>query len=168
MSNQIEQVRKEILLVEDSPGDVRLMQEAFRQAGTSVHLNVAMDGVEAMEFLRREGTYVDAPRPDFIVLDLNLPKMDGREVLAHIKGDDGLKTIPTIILTTSGADTDILESYKLEATCYFCKPVEVDEFDRLVKSLTEFWVLSSTSSSSPAIINDAKQGTAASLEHRLK
>jgi two-component system, chemotaxis family, response regulator Rcp1 len=149
MSNQTENARKEVLLVEDSPGDVRLMQEAFRQASTLVHLNVAMDGVEAMEFLRREGAYVHAPRPDFIVLDLNLPKMDGREILAHIKGDDSLKTIPTIILTTSGADLDILVSYKLEATCYFCKPVEVDEFDRLVKSLTESWVLSSSSSLQP-------------------
>jgi two-component system, chemotaxis family, response regulator Rcp1 len=144
MGSETENVRKEILLVEDSPGDVRLMQEAFRQKNASVHLSVVMDGVEAMEFLRREGAHVDAPRPDFIVLDLNLPKMDGREVLAQIKRDDRLKTIPTIVLTTSEADIDIRESYKLKATCYFCKPVEVDEFDRLVQSLIDFWPIPSS------------------------
>ena len=94
----------QVLLVEDSPGDVRLTQEAFRDANQSIHLHVAADGVEAMAFLRREGVHVDAPRPDLILLDLNLPKMDGREVLAHIKEDDNLKTIPTVILTTSDAE----------------------------------------------------------------
>src|ERR1700687_4806929 len=105
----------EVLLVEDSPGDVRLTQEAFRDANRSVHLHVASDGVEAMAFLRREGANVHAPRPDIILLDLNLPRMDGREVLSHIKEDDSLKTIPTIILTTSEADADILKRYKLQA-----------------------------------------------------
>ena len=99
----------EVLLVEDSPGDVRLTQEAFRDANRSIHLHVASDGVEAMAFLRREGAHVDAPRPDLILLDLNLPKMDGREVLAHIKEDDSLKTIPTVILTTSEAEADIVQ-----------------------------------------------------------
>jgi chemotaxis family two-component system response regulator Rcp1 len=103
----------EVLLVEDSPGDVRLTQEAFRDANKSVHLHVASDGVEAMAFLRHEGAHVHAPRPDLILLDLNLPKMDGREVLAKIKKDDGLKTIPTIILTTSEAEADIVKSYQL-------------------------------------------------------
>ena len=99
----------QVLLVEDSPGDVRLTQEAFREANPSIHLHVANDGVEAMAFLRHEGANVNAPRPDLILLDLNLPKMDGREVLAHIKEDDSLKTIPTVILTTSEAEADIAE-----------------------------------------------------------
>ena len=99
----------QVLLVEDSPGDVRLTQEAFRDANRSIHLHVAGDGVEAMAFLRREGAYRDAPRPDLILLDLNLPKMDGRQVLAHIKEDGNLKTIPTVILTTSDAEVDIVK-----------------------------------------------------------
>src|SRR5712675_1534570 len=101
----------QVLLVEDSPGDVRLTREAFRDANTAIHLHVASDGVEAMAFLRREGAHVHAPRPDLILLDLNLPKMDGRQVLAHIKEDDSLKTIPTVILTTSEAEADITTSY---------------------------------------------------------
>jgi two-component system, chemotaxis family, response regulator Rcp1 len=107
-----------VLLVEDSPGDVRLTQEAFREADRSINLRIATDGVEAMAFLRRERDYADAPRPDFILVDLNLPKMDGRKVLAHIKEDDDLKTIPTVILTTSDAEADILTSYQLQANCY--------------------------------------------------
>src|SRR5471030_2156595 len=122
-----------VLLVEDSPGDVRLTQEAFRDADASIKLHVAADGVEAMAFLRHEGSHVTAPRPDFILLDLNLPKMDGREVLAHIKQDDDLKTIPTVILTTSDAEADIANSYQLQANCYLTKPVQLDEFERLVK-----------------------------------
>src|ERR1700681_1039034 len=101
-----------VLLVEDSPGDVRLTQEAFREANISIRLHVASDGVEAMAFLRKEGIHIQAPRPDFILLDLNLPKMDGREVLAHIKADANLKTIPTVILTTSHAEEDIVSSYQ--------------------------------------------------------
>jgi two-component system, chemotaxis family, response regulator Rcp1 len=139
-SSTVEIGTREILLVEDSPGDIRLMQEAFRQTNTSLHLNVVMDGVEAMGFLRREGVYTNAPRPDFILLDLNLPRMDGREVLAHIKGDESLKTIPTVILTTSESETDIVKSYQLQANCYLCKPVQLDEFDSLVKSVTDFWL----------------------------
>jgi len=118
----------QVLLVEDSPGDVRLTQEAFRDANRSIHLHVAGDGVEAMAFLRREGAYRDAPRPDLILLDLNLPKMDGRQVLAHIKEDGNLKTIPTVILTTSDAEVDIVKSYQLQANCYLTKPVQLDAF----------------------------------------
>jgi two-component system, chemotaxis family, response regulator Rcp1 len=129
-----------VLLVEDSPGDVRLTQEAFRDAGKSIDLRVAVDGVEAMAFLKHKGVHADAPRPDFILLDLNLPKMDGREVLAHIKEDDDLKTIPTVILTTSDAEADILTSYQLQANCYLIKPVEFDAFESLVKSISDFWL----------------------------
>ena len=130
----------EVLLVEDSPGDVRLTQEVFRQARSSVNLHVATDGVEAMTFLRQEGPHATAPRPDIILLDLNLPRMDGREVLAQIKQDDSLKLIPTIILTTSEAEADVLKSYKLQANCYLSKPVELDAFERVVKSIDEFWL----------------------------
>jgi chemotaxis family two-component system response regulator Rcp1 len=129
-----------VLLVEDSPGDVRLTQEAFRDADSSIDLRVTTDGVEAMAFLRRERNYASAPRPDFILLDLNLPKMDGREVLAHIKEDDDLKTIPTVILTTSDAQADILTSYQLQANCYLSKPVQLEEFEGLVKSINDFWL----------------------------
>ena len=129
-----------VLLVEDSPGDVRLTQEAFRDADPAVHLHIATDGVEAMEFLRRTGTQANAPRPDLILLDLNLPRMDGREVLAHIKEDDLLKTIPTIILTTSEAEADIVKSYQLQANCYLNKPVQLDAFENLVKSINDFWL----------------------------
>jgi chemotaxis family two-component system response regulator Rcp1 len=129
-----------VLLVEDSPGDVRLTQEAFRDADPTIDLRVAVDGAEAMAFLLRKGIYADAPRPEFILLDLNLPKMDGREVLAHIKEDDNLKTIPTVILTTSDAEADILTSYKLQANCYLSKPVQLEEFESLVKSINDFWL----------------------------
>ena len=127
-----------VLLVEDSPGDIRLTQEAFRDADPSIDLRVAADGVEAMAFLRRQGVHAVAPRPDFILLDLNLPKMDGREVLAHIKEDDDLKTIPTVILTTSDAEADIMTSYQLQANCYVSKPVQLEEFESLVKSINDF------------------------------
>ena len=130
----------EVLLVEDSPGDVRLTQEAFRDANMLIHLHVAADGVEAMSFLRREGSHGDAPRPDLILLDLNLPRMDGREVLAHIKADDGLRTIPTVILTTSEAEADIVHSYELQANCYLSKPVQLEAFEALVKSINDFWL----------------------------
>jgi CheY-like chemotaxis protein len=130
----------DVLLVEDSPGDVRLTQEAFRDVDPSTHLHVVSDGVEAIAFLRQEGVYVHAPRPDLILLDLNLPKMDGREVLAEIKGDDGLSTIPTVVLTTSDADMDVLKSYQLRANAYLTKPVQFDAFQSLVKSIHEFWL----------------------------
>ena len=130
----------EVLLVEDSPGDVRLTREALRDANPAIHLNVATDGIEAMAFLRREGPHAQAVRPDLILLDLNLPKMDGREVLAHIKEDLSLKTIPTVILTTSDAEADILESYQLQANCYLTKPVQLEAFENLVKSINDFWL----------------------------
>jgi CheY-like chemotaxis protein len=130
----------EVLLVEDSPGDVRLTQEAFREANFGIRMHVAADGVEAMAFLLREGTHADAPRPDLILLDLNLPKMDGREVLAHIKADQSLKSIPTVILTTSKAQADITKSYELQANCYLSKPVELDAFESLVASINDFWL----------------------------
>lgn len=131
----------EVLLVEDSPGDVRLTREAFRDAQVSIRLHVASDGEEAMAFLRREGhDNAHAPRPDLILLDLNLPKMDGREVLIQIKEDPDLKTIPTVILTTSDAEVDILKSYELQANAYLSKPVQLDAFDSLVKSIGDFWV----------------------------
>jgi two-component system, chemotaxis family, response regulator Rcp1 len=130
----------QVLLVEDSPGDVRLTQEAFRDADPSIQLHVANDGVEAMDFLRRAGRHAQAPRPDLILLDLNLPKMDGREVLAHIKEDDLLKSIPTVILTTSDAEADIVKSYQLRANCYLTKPVQLDAFEALVKSINDFWL----------------------------
>jgi two-component system, chemotaxis family, response regulator Rcp1 len=130
----------EVLLVEDSPGDVRLTQEAFRDSGKPVRLHLAADGVEAMAFLRNEGAYADAPRPDLILLDLNLPKMDGREVLKEIKKDRNLATIPTIILTTSDDEADVLISYQLQANCYLRKPAHWDAFDKLVRSINAFWL----------------------------
>jgi len=130
----------QVLLVEDSPGDVRLTREAFREANRAIKLHVASDGVEAMAFLRREGVYADAPRPDFILLDLNLPRMDGREVLEQIKGDESLKTIPTVILTTSDAEADIVKSYELRANCYLSKPVRLEAFETLVRSINDFWL----------------------------
>jgi CheY-like chemotaxis protein len=130
----------EILLVEDNPGDVRLTQEALREGKARNNLSVAADGVEALAFLRREGPYADAPRPDLVLLDLNLPKKDGREVLAEIKADDDLRTIPVVILTTSKADEDIVRSYNLHANCYVTKPVDLDQFITVVKSIEDFWL----------------------------
>ena len=131
---------KNVLLVEDSPGDVRLMREAFRDANVSSELHVASDGVEAMAFLRHEGNHVRSPRPDLILLDLNLPKMDGREVLAHIKGDYNLKSIPTVVLTMSDSEADMVKSYELQANVYLTKPMQLDAFQGLVKSVAEFWL----------------------------
>ena len=130
----------DVLLVEDSPCDVRLTQEAFRDSNRSHRLYVVSDGVEAMAFLKREGMNAQAPRPDLILLDLNLPKMDGRQVLAHVKADDSLRTIPTVILTTSDAEADIVKSYELQANCFLSKPVRLEEFERLVKSIHDFWL----------------------------
>jgi two-component system, chemotaxis family, response regulator Rcp1 len=130
----------EVLLVEDSPGDVRLTQEAFHEANKDVQLHVAYDGVEAMAFLRKQGKYAGAPRPDLVLLDLNLPKMDGREVLLHIKEDQSLKAIPTVILTTSEAEADVAISYRRQANCYLSKPVQLEEFEDLVKSINDFWL----------------------------
>jgi chemotaxis family two-component system response regulator Rcp1 len=130
----------EVLLVEDSAGDVRLTQEAFRESSKPVRLHLAADGIEAMAFLRHEGIYANAPRPDLILLDLNLPRMDGREVLALIKKDQSLKIIPTIILTTSDDEADVVISYQLQANCYLRKPAHWDAFDSLVRSINAFWL----------------------------
>jgi chemotaxis family two-component system response regulator Rcp1 len=130
----------EVLLVDDSPGDVRLTREALRDTNPSVNLRVATDGVEALAYLRREAPHEAALRPDLILLDLNLPKMDGREVLARIKEDVSLKTIPTVILTTSEAPSDILTMYELQANSYLSKPVQLDAFDSLVRSVNDFWL----------------------------
>jgi chemotaxis family two-component system response regulator Rcp1 len=140
MRGQRDVTPAQVLLVDDSPGDIRLTREAFRDADSSLVLSVATDGVEAMAFLRREGAYVAAPRPDFILLDLNLPRMDGREVLEQIKTDDGLRTIPTVILTTSDSEADILRSYELNANAYLRKPVTLEAFESLVRSINEFWL----------------------------
>jgi CheY-like chemotaxis protein len=130
----------EILLVEDSPGDVRLTQEALREGKVRNHLHVAEDGVEALAFLRREGKYVDAVRPDLILLDLNLPKKDGREVLAEIKEDPDLKCIPVVVLTTSKDEADIARTYALHANCYITKPVDLDQFLQVVQTIEDFWL----------------------------
>jgi len=130
----------EVLLVEDSLGDVRLTQEAFRDVSATVRLHVVSDGTEAMAYLRREGSHVAASRPDLILLDLNLPRMDGHAVLAHIKEDEALKTIPTVILTTAEAQADVLVSYRLQANCYLSKPLQFEVFERVVRSINEFWL----------------------------
>lgn len=130
----------QIMLVEDEPADARLTEEALREGKIHSELHVLPDGVEAMLFLRREGEYADAPRPDLILLDLNLPKKDGREVLAEIKQDPTLKRIPVVILTTSRADEDILRSYELHANCFVTKPVDLDQFMHVVQSIEDFWL----------------------------
>jgi chemotaxis family two-component system response regulator Rcp1 len=130
----------EVLLVEDSLGDVRLTREAFKTAKVLVNMHVASDGTEAMAFLRREQGHADAPRPDLILLDLNLPKKDGREVLEEIKQSPTLKSIPVVILTTSASDADILKSHMLHANCYITKPVDLKGFLNVVKSIDNFWL----------------------------
>ncbi len=130
----------EILLVEDNPGDVRLTQEALKEGKVRNHLSVAGDGVEAMAFLRREGSYATAPRPDIVLLDLNLPKKDGRQVLAEVKADPDLRRIPVVILTTSKAEEDILKTYDLHANCFITKPVEFEQFIKVVQSIEGFWL----------------------------
>jgi CheY-like chemotaxis protein len=130
----------EILLVEDNPGDVRLTTEALREARPLNQLHVAIDGVEALAFLRREGRHTAAPRPDLILLDLNLPKKSGREVLAEIKADTRLRHIPVVILTTSQAEQDIRESYRLQANAYVTKPVDLEQFFKVVQAIEEFWL----------------------------
>jgi CheY-like chemotaxis protein len=131
----------EILLVEDSPGDVRLTREALTANKIRNTLHVVADGVQALAFLRKQGKHANAPRPNLILLDLNLPKKDGREVLAEIKGDPDLRRIPVVVLTTSGAEEDILKAYNLNANCYVTKPVNLDSFIQVVKSIESFWVM---------------------------
>lgn len=130
----------EFLLVEDNPGDVRLTQEALSESKLRNHLSVVGDGVEALAFLRREGKYADAPRPDIILLDLNLPKKSGREVLAEIKADPVLRRIPVVIITSSEAEQDVLASYDLHVNCYISKPVDLDQFIKVVRSIETFWI----------------------------
>ncbi len=130
----------EILLVEDNPADVRLTQEALKEGKVRNNLHVARDGIEAIEYLRRLGKWAGSPRPDLILLDLNLPRKDGREVLFEIKNDPELKAIPVVVLTTSSAEQDIFKSYKLHANCYITKPVDLEQFVQVVKSIDDFWL----------------------------
>jgi CheY-like chemotaxis protein len=130
----------DILLVEDNPGDARLVQEAMRRAKIINMVHVVEDGVDAMDFLRRQGRFAEVPRPDLVLLDLNLPKKDGREVLAEIKADPDLKRIPVVVLTTSDDEEDVLRAYNLHANCYITKPVNFEKFMQVVKQLDEFWV----------------------------
>ena len=130
----------QILLVEDSPGDIRLTREVLRDARIANHLHIVSDGEQAMAFLRREGEYADMQRPDLILLDLNLPRKDGREVLAELKEDPELHLIPVIVLTTSSAEQDVLRSYDLKAACYITKPIDLDEFIAVVRSIETFWL----------------------------
>ena len=130
----------DFLLVEDNPGDVRLTQEALKNHKVQNNLHVVTDGEEAMNFLRRQGKHKNAPRPDIILLDLNLPRKDGREVLAEIKSDPDLKTIPVVIITSSEAEQDIVKSYNLNANCYVTKPVDLNQFIKVVQSINDFWL----------------------------
>ena len=129
-----------VLLVEDNPGDVRLTQEAFKVQGSDIDLKVAVDGMEALKFLKKEDEYVNEETPDLILLDLNLPKKDGREVLTVIKSDEHLRRIPVVILTTSNAEQDILKSYNLHVNCYINKPVDFDTFADIIQKIDEFWL----------------------------
>ena len=139
-SNEVNSRSIEILLVEDNPGDARLTIEAMREAKMSNRIHVVEDGVEAMQFLRREGRFGDAPRPDLILLDLNLPKKDGRAVLAEVKADPALRRIPVVVLTTSRAEEDVLRAYDLHANCYVTKPVDLAQFIKIVAQIEEFWI----------------------------
>jgi two-component system, chemotaxis family, response regulator Rcp1 len=132
---------REILLVEDNAGDVRLTQEAFTAIDSAINMHVARDGVEAMEFLRREGSYAAAPRPDLILLDLNLPRMTGREVLSRVKRDEDLRSIPVIILSASDSEFDVAETHALQVNCYLTKPVLLEDFERIVRSIDDFWLV---------------------------
>ncbi len=140
MTNNVGLTPVEILLVEDNPADVRLTREALKEGKVRNNLSVVVDGEAALAFLRREGQYAGAPHPDLILLDLNLPRKDGREVLAEIKEDPTLKRIPVVVLTTSTAEKDILQTYNLHANCYVTKPVQLDEFLSVVKSIDDFWL----------------------------
>ena len=139
MTEHINEKLIDILLVEDNPGDVRLTREALKEGKVLNNLHVAEDGVEALEFLRKEGRFSAADRPDIIFLDLNLPRKDGREVLAEVKSDPELRSIPVVILTTSKAEEDVVRTYDLHANCYITKPVDLDQFITVVQSVEEFW-----------------------------
>lgn len=130
----------DILLVEDNPGDARLAMEALKESKLNNNLFRVEDGVEAMAFLRREGKYSEKPRPDLVLLDLNLPRKDGREVLSEIKNDERLKRIPVVILTVSSDEEDILRTYNYHANCYITKPIDLDQFMRVVRSIEDFWL----------------------------
>ena len=129
----------EVLLIEDNPGDAQLTRIALEDSKMSVNLNVVEDGVEAIAFLQKQGQYTNAPHPDLVLLDLNLPRKDGRQVLSEMKADDALKRIPIVVLTTSGAEEDILNAYELNANCYITKPVDFDQFVKIVQSIENFW-----------------------------
>lgn len=131
----------EILLVEDNPADVDLTRETMELCKIVNNLNVVHDGVEALQFLRRQAPYTDAPRPDLVLLDLNLPRKDGREVLREVKSDPQLKTIPVVVLTSSEAERDIVKTYSLGANCYITKPVDLDQFSRVVEAIENFWFM---------------------------
>jgi len=130
----------DVLLVEDNPGDVRLTKEALKDAKLKIHMHVVGDGMEAMAFLRKQGKYTASPRPDLVLLDLNLPKKDGRQVLAEIKEDPDLRRIPVVIITSSKAEEDVLKSYNLHANCYVTKPLDLDQFITVVQSIEQFWL----------------------------
>ena len=130
----------DVLLVDDSPGDVRLTSEAIKEAHIRINLHVAWDGTEALSFLRRSGKHATCPRPDLVLLDLNLPRKSGREVLQEIKSDPGLQSLPVVVLTTSSSEEDIRNSYQLQANCYICKPIDLDGFLKVVKSIDNFWL----------------------------
>lgn len=129
----------EILLIEDNPGDVRLTKEALKECKIANKLHVALDGIEAINFLSKKGKFNNSPRPDVILLDLNLPKKDGREVLAEIKQDKDLRRIPVVVLTTSKSEEDIIKTYNLHANCYISKPIGMEQFIKVVKSIGDFW-----------------------------
>jgi chemotaxis family two-component system response regulator Rcp1 len=141
MPNVVDRKPIQILLVEDNPGDIRLAVEALRYMKVRNHLHVVQDGVEAMSFLRREGQYVGIPRPDLVLLDLNLPRKDGREDMAEIKLDPDLKRIPVVVLTSSAAEQDILHAYNLYANCYITKPLDLEQFLRVIRSIEDFWLV---------------------------
>ena len=140
MNSQIAERPMEILLVDDNPGDVRLTAEALKDGEVENRLHTAKDGMEAIAFLRRKGRYIDAPRPDLILLDLNMPRMNGRQVLAEIKEDSTLKHIPVVILTGSREMDDIVKTYDLHANCYVTKPIDFEQFIMMMKSITDFWL----------------------------
>jgi CheY-like chemotaxis protein len=130
----------QILLVEDSPADIRLTQEALRDAKVLNRLHIARDGVEALAFLRREEPFPDAPRPDLVILDLNIPRLNGKEVLAAMRADTAMRSIPVAVLTTSSQEADIVDAYQLGANCYLTKPIDLDQFVRVVQTMEEFWL----------------------------